>query len=61
MIGLNCLAIAGHHDCAANPVSKDEHLIRIRTSISLIKSWNLTVIMIGLWANDQWKIQLIDE
>ncbi len=55
------VAIAGHHDCAANPISKDEHLIQIRTSINLIKSWNLSVKVMGLWVNDQWKVQLVDE
>ena len=44
------------HDCAANPISEDEHLIQIRTSISLIKSWNLPVKVIGLWISDQWKV-----
>ncbi len=55
------VAIAGHYDCAANPISKDEHLIQIRSSISLIKSWNLPVKVIGLWISDQWKVQLVDE
>ena len=50
------VAIAGHYDCAANPISEDEHLIQIRTSISLIKSWNLPVKVIGLWISDQWKV-----
>ena len=55
------IVIAGHHDCAANPVSKDEHLIQIRKSIRIIKSWNFPVKVIGVWVNDQWKVEQIQE
>jgi len=37
------IVIAGHHDCAGNPVSKEEHLTQIKKSINIIKSWNFPV------------------
>jgi len=55
------IVIAGHYDCAGNPVSKEEHLTQIKKSINIIKSWNYPVEVIGVWVNDQWKIEQVDE
>ena len=55
------VVIAGHHDCAGNPVSKEEHISQIKQSTEIIKSWNLPVKVAGLWINDQWKAELISE
>jgi len=55
------IVIAGHHDCAGNPVSKEEHLTQIKKSINIIKSWNFPVKVIGVWVNDQWKVEQIQE
>ena len=51
------IAIAGHHDCAGNPVSKDEHIKQIKKSIDTIKSWNLSAKIVGLWVNDKWQVE----
>jgi len=55
------IVIAGHYDCAGNPVSKEEHLTQIKKSINIIKSWNFPVEVLGVWVNDQWKIEQVDE
>ena len=55
------VVISGHHDCAGNPVSKEMHLIQIKKSINIIKSWNCPVTVIGVWINDQWEIEEIQE
>ncbi len=55
------IVIAGHHDCAGNPVSKEEHLTQIKKSINMIKSWNFPVKVVGVWVNDQWKVEQIQE
>lgn len=55
------IVIAGHHDCAGNPVSNEEHLTQIKESINIIKSWNLPVEITGVWVNDKWKIEQIQE
>ena len=53
------IVIAGHHDCAGNPVSKEEHISQIKKSADIIKSWNLPVKVFGVWVNDQWKIDQV--
>lgn len=60
--GSNTLAIVGHHDCAGNPVSKEEQLNQIRRAVQVIYSWNLKAIqkVIGLWVDDSWKIEVVD-
>ena len=55
------VVIAGHHDCAGNPVSKEKHIEQIKHSIEIIKSWNLPVKVSGLWINDQWKAEQISD
>jgi hypothetical protein len=55
------VVISGHHDCAGNPVSKGTHLAQIKKSISIIKSWNCPVTVIGVWINEQWEIEEVHE
>ena len=55
------VVISGHHDCAGNSVSKETHLTQIKKSINIIKSWNCPVTVIGVWINDQWEIEEIQE
>ncbi len=59
--GSKLVVIAGHHDCAGNPISKEEHQNQIRKSISVIKSWNMSVEVIGIWINDRWEIEKVEE
>ena len=58
--GSNVIVIAGHHDCAANPVSREEHVNQIRRSVQTITSWNLPVRVIGAWVNDRWEVEVIE-
>ena len=53
------IVVSGHHDCATNLSSKEMHLKQIQKSMNIVKSWNLSVDVIGLWVNDQWKIEQI--
>jgi len=57
--GSKLIVVSGHHDCAANPASKEKHLKQIRKSIKIVISWKLSANVIGLWVNDQWKIEQI--
>ena len=54
--GSKHIAIAGHHDCAGNPVDKDTHLAHIRTAIKTVKSWGVKAEVIGLWVDNKWKV-----
>ncbi|WP_244835004.1 carbonic anhydrase [Clostridium sp. BJN0001] len=50
--------IAGHYDCAANDVSKDEHLKQIKASVQIIKKSNKNVRVIGLWINEHFEVEM---
>lgn len=55
------VAIAGHHDCAANPVSQDEHFAHIRAAMQVIASWGLPVRIVGLWVNEWGYIEVVED
>jgi len=51
--------IAGHHDCAANSSSDQEHLKQIAESVQNIKEWNLGVDVYGVWVDENWEVSLV--
>jgi hypothetical protein len=53
------VAVAGHHDCAANPASADEHKEQIRAAVAVMRSWDLPVRVVGLWVNEWWQVEVI--
>lgn len=55
------VAVVGHHGCAGNPVSLDDHLEAIRNGVDVVASWGLSVDVIGLWVNDQWQVEVVCE
>ena len=59
--GSNLVVVSGHHDCAGNPISKEEHLSQIRKSIGVIKSLKMPVEVVGIWINDKWEIETVKE
>ena len=54
------VAVIGHYDCAANPVSDREHFNDIIASIQIVKSWGLPVTVVGLWVDDFWRVHVVD-
>ncbi|MGZ6322378.1 MAG: carbonic anhydrase [Ktedonobacterales bacterium] len=54
------IAIAGHHDCAANPVSKYEQLAPIPAAVQVVASWGLPVRIVGLWVNEWGYIEVVE-
>ncbi len=57
--GSKVVAIAGHDDCAGNPVSKEIHLDHIAKAVEIIQSWDFNAEVIGLWIDDNWKVSRI--
>ncbi len=57
--GSNQLAIVGHHDCAGNPVPKDEQNEYTRSAIDLVKQHFPDLEIIGLWVNENWQVEEI--
>ena len=55
------IAVAGHHDCAGNPVPKEQQTHQIKKSIELLKSWNLNAKLVGLYVSDTFLVTLVHE
>jgi hypothetical protein len=53
------VAIVGHHDCAANPVSEAQHRQDIGEAMATAQSWDLPVQVIGLWVNSEWQVEVV--
>ncbi len=59
--GSRTVAVVGHHGCAGNPVSKEQHLEMTKRAVDVVASWNLPVHIIGMWVGDDWKVEVICE
>jgi glycerol-3-phosphate dehydrogenase len=58
--GSTIIVIAGHDDCAGNPVERDQHLADINKAVQTVHSWNLPFEkVIGVWVNKDRKIEVI--
>lgn len=51
------IAIVGHHDCAGNPASEEEQFRHIRESVSILRKQYPQMEIIGLWVDEEWKVQ----
>ncbi len=58
--GSEVVVIAGHADCAGNPVPKEKHIDQIKAAMRVIHGWELPVAIYGVWLDMSWKIQVID-
>lgn len=54
------VAVCGHHDCAGNPVTPDEHRDQIRRSVRLMRAWEFPAEIVGLWLNERWEIEVVE-
>ena len=53
--------IAGHYDCAANPIQKEEHYKQIKEAAQKIRGWKLKVNVYGVWIGSNWEAKLLRE
>jgi hypothetical protein len=53
------IAVVAHHDCAGNPISREDHLTAVRACAAALSRWQPTVRVLGLWVNEDWQIELI--
>ena len=51
------VAIAGHHDCAGNPIDKETQLEQIHAAMNTVESWNFKVEFIGLRVDENWEVR----
>jgi len=60
--GSQTVLVAAHHDCAGNPVTKEEHIRMVMDCLKVLRSWDLPVKdIIGVWINDCWAVEPIDQ
>lgn len=55
----NVVAVVGHYDCAANPVSDCNHFRDIVASTYIVASWGLPVKVVGLWVDEFWRVHVV--
>ena len=53
------LALVGHHECAANPGSADEHREHLLQGLRVLQTWSLGVKLVALWVNSDWQIDVL--
>ena len=57
--GSGLVFVSGHHECAANPVSRDEHVEQIKKAASRVASWGMPVQVHGLWVGESWGVEQV--
>jgi hypothetical protein len=57
--GSSVVALAGHDTCAANHVSKEEHLEQIIEGVRVLLSYELPARIVGLWVNEWGSVDLV--
>jgi carbonic anhydrase len=60
--GSRIIVIAGHDDCAGNPVTPEEHMKHLLKAVEKIAAWKLPVDkVIGVWMNKNWQVEVVTE
>lgn len=54
------VVIAGHDDCAANPVSAEEHRRDIVEAVREVQSWGLDASIFGVWIDADGVVSVVD-
>lgn len=50
------IAVAGHHDCAANPAPRDAQKGHIQKAVKLIRQEFENIEIIGVWVDEKWTV-----
>lgn len=59
--GSNVVAVAGHADCAGNPVTEKEHRRHILRAVETVRSWGFPVTVVGLWVNSNRQVEVVSD
>ena len=60
--GSRIVVVAGHDDCAGNPVTPEQHKEHIKHGVDAVLSWKLPLEkVIGIWLNKDWKVEVVTE
>ncbi len=55
------ITIVAHHDCAGNPISREEHFAMLSACVKEIEQWNHDVRVLSLWINEKWQAEVISD
>ena len=59
--GSGVIAVVGHHDCAGNPVTPEDHWRQVRRGIDMVRSWGFGEVSVaGLWIDENWKVSVVE-
>lgn len=53
------VALCGHHDCAANHATREEHIEQILEGVRVLLSYHFDVRVLGLWLNEFNSVELV--
>src|SRR6185295_2020242 len=53
------VALCGHHDCAANHATREEHIDQILDGVRVLLSYQIKVRVLGLWLNEWNSVELV--
>lgn len=56
----NIIFVAGHYDCAGNPVNDETHKQHIHTAVKKIKILTSVDRVVGLWISKEWNVEKIN-
>ena len=54
-----CLILAGHADCAANPVDRAQHEVQIAGAVAYLRSALPRVAVIGVFLDEAWTPEVV--
>ena len=54
------MAVVAHHDCAGDPVGKDEQLRQLDVAVKFIAKKYPSLPVIGLWVDENWAVSEIN-
>lgn len=55
--GSRVILVAGHADCAGNPVDRDTHIAQILNASATIRKWFPDAEIVPVWIGDDWKVE----
>ena len=61
--GTRTVVLVAHYNCVGTPVAKEKQLQQISHSIQILRSWEFPEIerIIGIWLNEQFQAELIED
>ncbi len=58
--GSTVVAVVAHHDCAANPGSREEHVEQLHQALRVVRAWGFSASVEALWVNEEWQVEAVE-